>query len=90
MFKISMIDKKETKRNQSSGTDLMSTRATKTPKEQLCTCSTQFCTFLYSFFHDFDVTIPNFMFYGLCKQAIFFLNLDNALGNSTPGEFAYI
>ena len=34
MFKINMTDKNETKRNQSLGTDLTSTRATKTSKKQ--------------------------------------------------------
>ena len=54
-------------------------------------------TFLYTSFtilHDYGVKMPNFMFYRGRKQArtkfSFFLNLDKALRNSGPGEFAYI
>ena len=54
-------------------------------------------TFLYislTILHDYDVKMPNFMFYRGRKQAktkfSFFLNLDKSLRNSAPGEFAYI
>ena len=45
--------------------------------------------------HDYDVKIPNFMFYGGRKQAttkcsFFFLNVSSVLKKSTPGKFAYI
>ena len=38
-------------------------------KQQLCTCTMLFCTFLCSFLHDYDVNLPNFAFYGGRKQA---------------------
>ena len=34
-------------------------------KQQLCTCTTLFCTFLCPFLHDYDVNIHNFAFYEL-------------------------
>ena len=45
--------------------------------------------------HDHDVKMLNFMFYRGRKQAatklsFLFLNLDEVLRNSTPGEFVYI
>ena len=44
--------------------------------------------------HDYDLKMPNVMFNRGRKQAktkfSFFLNLDKALRNSAPGEFAYI
>ena len=47
------------------------------------------------FLFDYDVKLPNFMFYGGSKQAttkfyILLLNLDLVPRNSTPGGFAYI
>ena len=47
------------------------------------------------FLFDYDVKLPNFMFYGGSKQAtdeilLLFLNLDLVPWNSTPGGFAYI
>ena len=50
-------------------------------------------TFLYIsllLFHDYDVKIPGFTFYGGRKIFFLFLNLDMVHRNSTPGEFAYI
>ena len=38
-------------------------------KQQLCTCTMLFCTFLCPFLHDYDVNMPNFAFYGGRKQA---------------------
>ena len=38
-------------------------------KQQLCTCTTLFCTFLCPFMHDYDVNMTNFLFYGGRKQA---------------------
>ena len=50
-------------------------------------------TFLYIsllLFHDYDVKIPGFTFYGGRKIFFLFLNLNMVHRNSTPGEFAYI
>ena len=38
--------------------------------------------------HDYDVKMPNFMFYGGCN--FLFLNLSAVPKKSTPGKFAYI
>ena len=38
-------------------------------KQELCTCTTLFCTFLFPFLPDYDVKMPNFAFYGESKQA---------------------
>ena len=64
-------------------------------KQQLCKCTTLFCTFLCPFLHDYNVNMPNFAFYGGRKQAttkflLLFLYLDMVPRNSTPGGFAYI
>ena len=38
-------------------------------KQELCTCTMLFCTFLFPFLHDYDVNMPNFAFYRGRKQA---------------------
>ena len=50
-------------------------------------------TFLYIsllLFHDYDVKIPGFTFYGGPEIFFLFLNLDMVHRNSTPGDFANI
>ena len=54
-----------------------------------------FVHFSARFFHDYDVKMLNFAFYGGRKQAttkfhFFLLYLDMVPRNSTPGGFAYI
>ena len=38
-------------------------------KQQLCTCITLFLYISFPFLHDYDVKMPNFVFYGGRKQA---------------------
>ena len=67
-------------------------------KPTICSCIRFFCTFLWNFVHDYNVKV---FYTNLCfmedvkklstnKILLLFLNFDNAVGNSTPGEFAYI
>ena len=61
-----------------------------------CTCMMLVCTFLCTFLHDYDVKMPNFMLYGVRKQATtkfyfsFWTRMDMVLRKSTPGGFNYI